>query len=142
MTDKLAWLDDELQALHDAGLYNNIRTLNSPQGAWLEVDGKRVLNFCSNNYLGLANHPKIVEAAKAAIDKYGVVRVTLSGGLLVNAKPACSTSSDGRQFAYDLSSPSGSGWHAKWPGMHFSSRWRQPVRLLDRQPADHLPRNC
>jgi len=72
MTKKLQWLDDELQNLHKAGLYNNIRTLGSPQGAWLIVDGKRVLNFCSNNYLGLANHPRIATAAKNAIEKYGV----------------------------------------------------------------------
>ncbi len=72
MSDKLAWLDEELQALRDAGLYNTIRTLGSPQGAWLKVDGKKALNFCSNNYLGLANHPKIGNAAKKAIDKMGV----------------------------------------------------------------------
>jgi glycine C-acetyltransferase len=72
MSDKLQWLDDELQSLRDAGLYNNIRTLDSPQGAWLQVDGKRVLNFCSNNYLGLANHPKLKEAAKQAIDTFGI----------------------------------------------------------------------
>ena len=72
MSDKLAWVDEELQALRDAGLYNHIRTLGSAQGAWLVVDGKQVLNFCSNNYLGLANHPRIAAAAKAAIDKMGV----------------------------------------------------------------------
>jgi len=72
MSTKLAWIDEELQGLRDAGLYNKIRTLSSPQGAWLEVDGKRVLNFCSNNYLGLANHPKLVEAAQQAVAKYGV----------------------------------------------------------------------
>ncbi len=72
MTDKLAWIDEELQGLKDAGLYNHIRTLGSPQGAWLEVDGKKVLNFCSNNYLGLANHPRIAEAAKKAVDQMGV----------------------------------------------------------------------
>jgi glycine C-acetyltransferase len=72
MTDKLAWVDEELQALRDAGLYNHIRTLGSPQGAWLVVDGKQVLNFCSNNYLGLANHPRIIAAAKQAIDTMGV----------------------------------------------------------------------
>ena len=72
MTEKLAWVDEELQALHQAGLYNNIRTLGSAQGAWLVVDGKQVLNFCSNNYLGLANHPRIKAAAKEAIDKMGV----------------------------------------------------------------------
>jgi glycine C-acetyltransferase len=69
---KLQWIQDEIQALHEAGLYNRIRTLSSPQGAWLVVDGQRVLNFCSNNYLGLANHPRIVQAAKAAIDSHGV----------------------------------------------------------------------
>ncbi len=72
MTDKLQWIDAELQALKEAGLYNHIRTLGSPQGGWLVVDGKKVLNFCSNNYLGLANHPRIVKAARKAAKKYGV----------------------------------------------------------------------
>ena len=72
MANKLQWIQDELQKLKDDGLYNRIRTLSSPQGAWLVVDGKRVLNFCSNNYLGLANHPHIVQAAQEAVKKYGV----------------------------------------------------------------------
>lgn len=72
MSNRLDWVQQELEALRSGGLYNNIRTLNSPQGAWLEVDGKKVLNFCSNNYLGLANHPKLVEAATNALKKYGV----------------------------------------------------------------------
>ena len=72
MTTKLQWIDDELQSLQDAGLYNNIRTLGSAQGSWLVVDGKKVLNFCSNNYLGLANHPRIAAAARKAIETYGV----------------------------------------------------------------------
>jgi glycine C-acetyltransferase len=72
MTEKLQWIQDELQNLKDAGLYNRIRTLSSPQGAWLEVDGERVLNFCSNNYLGLANHPRLVKAAQDATKEYGV----------------------------------------------------------------------
>src|SRR5512146_2283455 len=72
MTDKLQWIQDELNNLKEAGLYNRIRTLGSPQGAWLVVDGKRVLNFCSNNYLGLANNPKIVRAARDSMEKYGV----------------------------------------------------------------------
>jgi glycine C-acetyltransferase len=72
MAKKLQWIQDELQKLKDDGLYNHIRTLSSPQGSWLVVDGKRVLNFCSNNYLGLANHPKIVQAAQEAVKKYGV----------------------------------------------------------------------
>src|SRR5512136_565131 len=72
MTTRLDWIEQEIGALKEGGLYNRIRTISSPQGAWLVVDGKRVLNFCSNNYLGLANNPHLVEAAKAAIDKYGV----------------------------------------------------------------------
>jgi glycine C-acetyltransferase len=69
---KLDWLTQEIDGLKEQGLYNRIRTIGSAQGAWLIVDGKNVLNFCSNNYLGLANHPKIVEAAKEATKKYGV----------------------------------------------------------------------
>ena len=72
MNKRLDWIQNELDTLKEGGLYNRIRTLSSPQGAWLQVDGKKVLNFCSNNYLGLANHPKMTAAAKAAIDRYGV----------------------------------------------------------------------
>jgi len=72
MGDKLQWVEDELAQLKAAGLYTTIRTLNSPQGAWLDVDGRKVLNFCSNNYLGLANHPHLVAKAKEAIDQFGV----------------------------------------------------------------------
>src|SRR5512147_1753254 len=69
---KLDWLKQEIEGLKEQGLYNRIRTIGSAQGAWLVVDGKKVLNFCSNNYLGLANHPRLTEAAKKAIDQYGV----------------------------------------------------------------------
>src|SRR5690606_6533095 len=72
MTGRLDWIDQELNNLKESGFYNKIRTLGSPQGAWLIVDGKKVLNFCSNNYLGLANHPKLVAAATEAMQKYGV----------------------------------------------------------------------
>ncbi|HUI88369.1 MAG TPA: glycine C-acetyltransferase [Anaerolineales bacterium] len=72
MTTKLDWLTQEINGLKDQGLYNRIRTIGSAQGARLVVDGKDVLNFCSNNYLGLANHPKLVEAAKNATKQYGV----------------------------------------------------------------------
>src|SRR5512135_3526041 len=69
---KTDWLSQEIGSLKDQGLFNRIRTIGSAQGARLVVDGKNVLNFCSNNYLGLANHPKLVEAARAATQKYGV----------------------------------------------------------------------
>jgi glycine C-acetyltransferase len=72
MEKKLQWIQDEITNLKDNGLYNRIRILSSPQGAWLVVDGKRALNFCSNNYLGLANHPLIVKAARECMEKYGV----------------------------------------------------------------------
>lgn len=72
MNQAIDWINDELKSLKEAGLYNRIRTIGSAQGAWLIVDGKKVLNFCSNNYLGLANHPKVVQAAKDAVDKYGI----------------------------------------------------------------------
>jgi glycine C-acetyltransferase len=72
MSTRLDWIAAELDSLKQQGLYNTIRTLNSPQGAWLTVDGRQVLNFCSNNYLGLANHPRLVQAAQAAAQQYGV----------------------------------------------------------------------
>ena len=59
------WITQELDQLRAQGLYNTIRVIESPQGAWLTVDGQRVLNFCSNNYLGLANHPRLLSAAHA-----------------------------------------------------------------------------
>ncbi len=72
MSDKLTWIDEELNNLKETGFYNNIRTMDSPQGPSVIVDGKRVLNFCANNYLGLANHPRVVEAAIDAMKKYGI----------------------------------------------------------------------
>jgi len=72
MIERLAWIQQEIEGLKESGLYNRIRTIGSPQGAWLIVDGKKVLNFCSNNYLGLANHPRLVEAARQILDRYGV----------------------------------------------------------------------
>jgi len=67
-----AWVDEELNSLKESGLFNRIRTIGSAQGAWLQVDGRHVLNFCSNNYLGLANHPRLVAAAHGAMDKFGI----------------------------------------------------------------------
>jgi len=72
MTNRLDWIPFEIEKLKSDGFYNKIRTLSSAQGAKLVVDGKDVLNFCSNNYLGLANHPKVVLAAKNILDQYGI----------------------------------------------------------------------
>jgi glycine C-acetyltransferase len=69
---KLQFIVDERARLEREGLLINIRTIGSPQGAWIVVDGKKVLNLCSNNYLGFANHPKLKEAAAQAIESFGV----------------------------------------------------------------------
>jgi len=69
---KLTFIDEELDRLRASGLYINIRTIESAQGAWLTADGRRVLNLCSNNYLGLANHPRLRQAAIEAIEEYGI----------------------------------------------------------------------
>jgi glycine C-acetyltransferase len=64
--------EQEIAEIKEAGLFKKERVITSPQGAEITIEGgKRVLNFCANNYLGLSSHPKIIEAAKAAIDSHG-----------------------------------------------------------------------
>ena len=71
-TDFQKYLEAELQSIKDAGLYKEERVITSAQQAAIKVaPGKDVLNFCANNYLGLANSPQLVEAAKAALDTHG-----------------------------------------------------------------------
>ncbi len=72
MADKFDFIRQDVTNLKEAGLFINLRIMGSPADAWMEVDGKRVLNFCTNNYLGLANHPRMKEAARKAIDEWGV----------------------------------------------------------------------
>jgi glycine C-acetyltransferase len=64
-------LREQLSGIRDAGLYKQERLLESPQGAEIEVGGRKVLNFCANNYLGLANHPEVVAAAGDGLGRYG-----------------------------------------------------------------------
>lgn len=64
-------LQKELSDIQSAGLYKTERIIESAQGAEIEVNGRKVLNFCANNYLGLANNPKLIEAAKQALDSKG-----------------------------------------------------------------------
>lgn len=65
-------LENELAAIKEAGLYKEERIIITPQGADIKVStGQEVINFCANNYLGLSSHPKVIEAAKKAIDTYG-----------------------------------------------------------------------
>ncbi len=64
-------LSDSLNALREAGLYKEERIIESPQGAAILVKGKEVLNFCANNYLGLSNNSRVIEAAKKMMDHRG-----------------------------------------------------------------------
>lgn len=72
MAGKFDFIRDDVAGLKESGLFINLRIMGSPADAWMVVDGKRVLNFCTNNYLGLANHPKMKEAAQKAIEDWGV----------------------------------------------------------------------
>jgi glycine C-acetyltransferase len=72
MVDKFDFVRQDVAGLKETGLFINLRIMGSPADAWMTVDGKRVLNFCTNNYLGLANHPRMKEAARKAIDEWGV----------------------------------------------------------------------
>lgn len=65
-------LQEELKGIEEAGLFKKERVITSPQSAEITIaGGQKVLNFCANNYLGLSSHPKVIEAAKAAIDTHG-----------------------------------------------------------------------
>ena len=66
------FLAKEIEGIKEAGLYKKERIITSAQGAEITIQGgQHVLNFCANNYLGLSSHPKVIEAAKAAIDSHG-----------------------------------------------------------------------
>ena len=71
MSGKMEFMRQELATLREEKRFINIRVMGSAADAWMVVDGKRVLNFCTNNYLGLANHPALKEAAKKAVDEWG-----------------------------------------------------------------------
>src|SRR6478672_821148 len=64
-------IGEELKEIADNGLFKKERIITSEQGPEIEVNGKKVLNFCANNYLGLSSHPKVIEAAHKAIDTHG-----------------------------------------------------------------------
>ena len=65
------YLQTELQAIEDNGIFKKERIITSPQGAEITVNGETVLNFCSNNYLGLSSHPEVIQAAKDTLDTHG-----------------------------------------------------------------------
>ena len=65
-------LNNALDQIRAEGLYKDERVIITPQGATIRIaDGREVLNFCANNYLGLANHPRLISAAKNALDDHG-----------------------------------------------------------------------
>jgi glycine C-acetyltransferase len=68
----LEFLEDELRTLRNSGLYSTMRTVSSAQGAWVTIDGVKVLNLCSNNYLGLANSVQLRDAVAENVSKFGV----------------------------------------------------------------------
>ncbi len=70
--ERLQFIEDEMNRLQDESLFINIRTMDSAADGWMDVDGRRVLNFCTNNYLGLANHPRLKQAAREAVERWGV----------------------------------------------------------------------
>jgi glycine C-acetyltransferase len=61
----------ELDSIRRQGLYKTERPISTPQGAHIRTSGKQVLNLCANNYLGLSDHPEVIEAAKAGLDRWG-----------------------------------------------------------------------
>ena len=69
---KTDYLAEQIDDLKQQGLFNSIRTIESAMDGRIVIDGNEVLNFCANNYLGLANHPRLKTAAKNAIDQYGI----------------------------------------------------------------------
>jgi len=87
MSDPLAFLDDEIAELRERGLFRWPRELQGEQAPVCMYDGRRVINLCSNNYLGLASDPRLKEAARRAIDEYGVgsgaVR-TIAGNMTIH----------------------------------------------------------
>ena len=87
---------DELQQIRDAGLYKDERVITSQQDADIEVaSGDHVVNFCANNYLGLANHPDVMQAAKDGVDQYGFG--------VASVRFICGTQTVHKQLEHELS---------------------------------------
>ena len=65
------FISKELESIKEQGLYKTERIIETPQAAEINVNGKNVLNFCANNYLGLSSHPEVIAAAHEALDEWG-----------------------------------------------------------------------
>ena len=82
-------LHDQLEFLKKEGLYRTLREVDGPQSATMVIDGKKVVQFSSNDYLGLANHPRLKAAAQEAIETYGSgagASRLVSGNLVLNGQ--------------------------------------------------------
>ena len=66
-----SWLDEELEGIREAGLYKNEKIIRTPQGPQVETDDGQTINFCANNYLGLAHHPAVIEAVEEGMASHG-----------------------------------------------------------------------
>jgi len=67
----MKYISDELGKIKESGLYRELKVVGNAQDTRIDIEGKTYLSFCSNNYLGLANHPSVVNAVKKAVDEYG-----------------------------------------------------------------------
>jgi len=117
----------ELESIRDSGLYKDERIITSPQSAEITLaDGRKVLNFCANNYLGLADHPRLIEAAKKALDTHGFG--------MASVRFICGTQDLHKQLEHDIakfSAPTTPSCtpHASMPTAACSSRcWARTTR--------------
>lgn len=93
--DSAVTYNDEIKAIQQAGLYKNERFIESAQSAHIKVGGRQVINFCANNYLGLANDARIIAAAKRGLDQYGFG--------LASVRFICGTQTIHKQLESDIS---------------------------------------
>ena len=92
----LQFLNHEVNQLKETGLYKAERVITSPQQAVIRLqDGAEVINLCANNYLGLSDHPALIQAAKASLDQYGYG--------LSSVRFICGTQSIHKELEYQLS---------------------------------------
>ena len=127
----LSHLSSELEGLKAAGLYKSERVISSPQSAEIEVSGQKLLNFCANNYLGLADSEELCDAAKSALDRYGYG--------MASVRFICGTQEEHKQLEARISVvPRHGGHDPLW--LLLRCQWR-PVRdAARRRGRDHLGR--
>ncbi|MHC2351267.1 7-keto-8-aminopelargonate synthetase-like enzyme [Sinorhizobium meliloti] len=103
----LSHLRSELEDLKQAGLYKSERVITSKQSGEIEVaSGGRVLNFCANNYLGLADSEELAQAAKSALDRYGYG--------MASVRFICGTQEEHKELEARISSFLGSAWRTRF----------------------------